>query len=127
MEEKNTMEENIIQIAHTKLDKETFTKLATAYSMQRNIYDDVENSINSALKKHCVEALPMYMLADLNGAIMDEVLNVLGDEFAYWMYECDQDFDKYCQNIERKDGSHPDVHNFEEMWEFDHESDDQAA
>lgn len=50
--------------------------------------------------------------------IMDVALDLLGDDFSYYFYDCRESFDKFNKNITLADGLHPNVSNFGELWEF---------
>ena len=50
--------------------------------------------------------------------IMDVVLDLLGEDFSYYFYDCNQSLDMFNRNTTIADGTHPTVKDFGELWEF---------
>lgn len=100
-----------------KLSKEAFVKLAKAYSRQ----DKYENRLVKSLES-ITEKSGLYMdcigLPISSRLIMDVVLDLLGSDFDYYFYDCEQDFDKFNKGTILADGTHPNVKNFGELWEL---------
>ena len=103
----------------TKLSKETFIKLAEAYTKQENYEEELNESIISIIKKNKTykgfARFPAF--SDL---IMNVVLDLLGDEFKYYFYNCSEDFNRFNKGHILADGTHLNVKDFGELWEFIH-------
>lgn len=107
---------NLTRIGRTmisRLSKEAFIKLAEAYSNQKNCEKELNDSINFIIKKY--KNYIGFVGPDL---IADVILNLLGDDFSYYFYDCNEDFDKFNKNNTLADGTHPKVNNLGELWEF---------
>lgn len=102
----------------TPLDKETYIKLAEAYCKQEAYECKVRESVKNIADEHDVYTgfIGFTISTQL---IMSTILKLLGDEFDFFFYECDRSFDKYNSSITHKDGSHPDVKDFGDLWEFE--------
>lgn len=100
-----------------KLSKEAFIKLAEAYSNQEKYENELNSSLKSITKKYDVY-LDFVCLPIDSGLIMNVVLDLLGDDFSYYFYDCNKDFDRFNKNTTLADGSHPNVKDFGELWEF---------
>jgi len=101
----------------SKLSKEDFIKLAEAYSKQENYEKELSNNLETINEKYKVY-MGFIGLSNSSGLIMDVVLDLLGDDFSYYFYDCDGSFDKFNKNILLEGGKHPNVNNFGELWEF---------
>ena len=104
----------------TTLSKEAFIKLAEAYSKQNNYEKGLKNSLNSVTEtyKTYTDFIGFPISSDL---IMDVVLDLLGNDFSYYLYDCGEDFNKFNKNILLEGGKtpkRPNVNNFGELWEF---------
>lgn len=99
------------------MDKETFVKLANGYIRQESYEDEFRDLVYSTADKHGQEkdflGLPLG-----TSRIMNPVLDILGDDFAYFHYDCKGSFEKFNDNIKLADGSHPDVHSLEDLYDF---------
>lgn len=102
----------------TPLDKETYIKLAKAYSKQEMYEDKVRKSIKTIAGEQGVY-LDFIGLPVSTNPIMDTVLDILGDEFAYFFYECDRSLKEYNSKITLNDGSHPKARDFGDLWELE--------
>ena len=102
----------------TPLDKKTYIKLAEAYCKQDAYEYRVRESINIAIKQ---DAYMSIGLPTSSAIIMYTVSDILGDEFAFFFYDCSKSFKKYNSNVTLEDGSHPDVKDFGDLWEFENE------
>ena len=101
----------------SKLSKEAFIKLAEAYSKQENYEKELSNNLEAVTEKYKVH-MGFIGLSTSSELIMDVVLDLLGDDFIYYFYDCDESFDKFNKNILLEGGKHPNVNNFGELWEF---------
>lgn len=99
------------------MNKETFVKLATAYMAQENYEDEYRDTIYKLAEKYHQERDFLGLPFGTN-PIMDTVLTLLGEEFSYFCYDCEGSFDEYNKRITYKDGSHPNVHSFEELYDL---------
>lgn len=99
------------------MNKENFVKLAEGYIRQENYEDEFRDLVYSTAGKYGQEkdflGLPLG-----TSKIMNPVLDILGDDFAYFHYDCKDDFGKFNNNTELADGSHPDVHSLEDLYDF---------
>ena len=101
----------------SKLSKEAFIKLAEAYSKQEKYQNELNSSLKSTTKKYNVymDFVGLPISSDL---IMDVVLDLLGNDFSYYLYDCGEDFNKFNKNTLLEGGKHPNVNDFGELWEF---------
>ena len=102
----------------TALDKETYIKLAEAYCKQEAYEEEAKKGILEVAEKHNVY-LGFICLPTNSDLIMGVVYEILGDNFSYYFYECDKSFEKFNKGVTLKDGSHPNVQSFGDMWEFE--------
>ena len=100
-----------------RLNKEAFIKLAEAYSKQENYEKELSNNLETVNEKYKVY-MGFIGLSNSSDLIMDVALDLLGDDFSYYFYDCDESFDKFNKNILLEGGKHPNVNNFGELWEF---------
>lgn len=105
----------------TSLDKETYIKLAKAYSKQEIYEDKVTESVKAMADEQGIH-LDFIGLPVSTSLIMDAVSDILGEEFAFFFYDCDRSFEKYNSKITLDDGSHPDVKDFGDLWELENKS-----
>ena len=103
-----------------KLSKEAFIKLAEAYSRQENYEDELSNNLKVVTEKYKIY-MGFIGIPNSSELIMDVVLDLLGDDFSYYFYDCNKDFDKFNKNTTLADGTHPNVKDFGELWEFSQE------
>lgn len=100
-----------------KLNKEDFIKLAEAYSKQENYEKELSNNLEAVTEKYKVY-MGFVGFPSASDLIMDVVLNLLGEDFSYYFYDCNESFDKFNKNTTLADGTHPKVNNLGELWEF---------
>lgn len=100
-----------------RLNKEAFIKLAEAYSKQEKYEKELSNNLEAINEKYKVY-MGFIGFPSASGLIMDVVLNLLGDDFSYYFYDCKENFDKFNKNTLLEGGKHPNVNNFGELWEF---------
>lgn len=100
-----------------KLSKEAFIKLAEAYSKQENYEKELSNNLEAINEKYKVY-MGFIGLSNSSDLIMDVVLDLLGEDFSYYFYEYDESFDKFNKNTTLADGTHPNVKDFGDLWEF---------
>lgn len=102
----------------TTLDKETYIKLAEAYCKQSEYENKLRECVNDITKKYAT-SLSFIGLPFNSDLIMWAVSDLLGVNFSYFLYGCNGDFEKFNNNITLSDGSHPNVQDFGNMWEFE--------
>lgn len=100
-----------------RLNKEAFIKLAEAYSKQENYEKELSNNLETINEKYKVY-MGFVGFPSASDLIMDVVLDLLGEDFSYYFYDCNEDFDKFNKNNTLADGTHPKVNNLGELWEF---------
>ena len=100
-----------------KLSKEAFIKLAEAYSKQEKYEKELSNNLEAINEKYKVY-MGFIGLSSSSDLIMDVVLDLLGEDFSYYFYEYDESFDKFNKNTTLADGTHPNIKDFGELWEF---------
>ena len=100
----------------SNLNKQVFVTLATACTEEALFQDKLLDAIKS-VTEGSGRPLDFIQLPYTADKLIDIVAEVLGEDYEYWLYECDCDWDKYCQNTTYPDGHHPDVHDFGSMWE----------
>ena len=101
----------------SNLSKEAFIKLAEAYSKQENYEKELSNNLETINEKYKVY-MGFIGLSNSSDLIMDVVLDLLGEDFSYYFYDYDESFDKFNKNTTLADGTHPNVKDFGELWEF---------
>lgn len=99
------------------ITQKQFVKLAGAYIQQDKYEFDVLDTIRSVAEKHKQET-DFLGLPYRCGFFMEAVLDILGDDFSYYHYECEDDFEEFNSRITLKDGSHPSVHSLEDLYNF---------
>lgn len=101
----------------TQVDEPTFLALAEAYVKDYSYLDELDNMQRELADKYTIEkdflGLPYF-----GGNLFTAVSNLLGDDFSYWYYDCEQSFDKFNKNVTFKDGTHPDIHSLSDLWAF---------
>ena len=104
----------------SKLSKEAFIKLAEAYSNQEKYEKELSNNIEAINEKYKVY-MGFIGLSNSSDLIMNVVLGLLGEDFSYYFYEYDESFNKFNKNTTLADGTHPNVKDFGDLWEFSQE------
>lgn len=103
-----------------KLSKEAFIKLAEAYSKQEKYENELKSSIHSLAEKYKIYT-GFIGLTNTSDLIMDVALDLLGDDFSYYFYDCNEDFNKFNKNTILGGETHPNVKDFGGLWEFSQE------
>ena len=102
------------------MDKETFVKLAEGYILQEKYEDEFSNTIKELAKLHKQDTDFLGLPIGTN-AIMSPVLELLGEDFAYFHYDCGDDFNKFNKGMTLSDGSHPRVRTLAGLYKFSKE------
>ena len=102
----------------TKLkDKEVFVALAKAYINDVTYLDELYDTTCNTAQKYNIET-DFLGFTYFSGKMGETILDLLGDDFSYWYYECDQSFEKFNDNIEYSDGTHPEVYSLSDLFDF---------
>ena len=99
------------------MDKETFVKLAEGYILQEKYEDEFSNTIKELAKEH-KQDIDFLGLPIGTNAIMSPVLEILGEDFAYFHSDCGDDFNKFNKGITLADGSHPRIRSLVGLYKF---------
>lgn len=99
------------------ISKEQYVHLAEAYIQQEKYEDELRNTIKLTAKKYGQRG-DFLGLCSGDGIIMEAVLDLLGDDFSYYFYECDGDFAKFNDGVCSMEGKHPNVHSLEDLYDF---------
>ena len=104
-----------------KLDKQEFIKLAEAYLKDDEYLTKLDSATFELAKKYDIEqdflGLTFSQGSNLFRAVY-ELLSDSDDWFGYWLCECEKDFDKFNRNVTLKDGTHPNIHSLEDLYDF---------
>ena len=104
------------------MDKTTFTILAQGY-IDTNSYDtDTYNAIMRVAKKYDVDRDFLGVTSGYGPAqhaIAKAISAIDPDEWLqYFVYDCDADFTKFNDRVENPDGTHPNLKNLEDLYDF---------
>lgn len=107
------------------MTKEEWVKLAEAYADESSYWEELYLSKRKLATKYHIET--DFIGNDyFFGPLALAALEMLGDEFSYWCDECGRDFDVFNSKITHPDGSHPDVHSLEDLYEYSRKEDDEG-
>lgn len=99
------------------MNKESWLILAKAFIADQDAWKEMTEALSRIARKANTDFdfrdLP-YNAEQLTGG----VVSVLGEEFSYWYYDSGKDFEKFNKGITMPDGTHPNVHNLDELYEF---------
>lgn len=99
------------------MTKAEWLKLAKAYITESGYWHELYELKIKTAEKHGLGTDFVgndYFDGPLTAAIED----LLGDDFCYWCYDCDQSFEAFNKRVTFADGSHPNVQSLEELYEF---------
>lgn len=99
------------------MTKAEWLKLAKAYISESGYWRELYELKIKTAEKHGLDTDFVgndYFDGPLTAAIED----LLGDDFCYWCYDCDQSFEAFNKRVTLADGSHPNIHSLEELYEF---------
>lgn len=101
----------------TRIDEKTFVTLAEAYIKDYGYLNELDNTTRALADKYNVEkdflGIPYF-----GGNLFSVVSDLLGDDFSYWHYDCEQNFEEFNKRITFPDGTHPTVHSLNDLWAF---------
>lgn len=98
------------------MNKESWLILAEAFIADQ----DAWNEMTEALHKIAHKARTDFDFRDLPynaEQLVGGVASVLGEEFSYWYYDCKKSFSKYNKWVTLQDGTHPNIHSLEELYD----------
>ena len=99
------------------ITKKQFVKLAEAFMSQVEYEEEVSQMISKMAKKHKRDSVFLGLTCD-SSWLLDALLDVLGEDFCYYYYDCRKSFGKFNKNITLADGSHPNIHSLEDLYDF---------
>lgn len=99
------------------MNKETFVKLAEGYLAQEKYEEELQDVIRSSAVSHGQEIDFLGLPVGTN-LIMSPVIDVLGEDFSYFCYDCNRDFNKFNKGITLKDGTHPNIRSLSGLYKF---------
>ena len=99
------------------MTKRDWLKLADAYIAEAGYWNELYELKIKTAEKH---GLGTDFVGNdyFDGPLTAVIENVLGDDFCYWCYDCNKDFEEFNKKTTLQDGSHPNVHSLEELYEF---------
>lgn len=99
------------------MKKTDWLKLADAYIAEAGYWNELYNTKIRIAEAHSIDT--DFIGNDyFSGPMTSAVETLLGEDFCYWHYDCSKNFDEFNKNTTLQDGSHPDVHSLEELYEF---------
>ena len=104
-----------------QLTKEQFVKLGEAYLKDSNYLNKIDSFMFNTAREYGIETDFLGESYSQGSNLFRAVYDILQDKddwFGYFICECEQDWDKFNTNIELKDGTHPNVHSLEELYDF---------
>jgi hypothetical protein len=99
------------------ITKKQFVKLAEAFISQVEYEDELSDTVQAVAKKYR-RGIDFLGLPSDSEVLLDAVLNILGDDFSYYHFDCNKSFEQFNKNITMADGSHPNVHSLEDLYDF---------
>lgn len=103
------------------LTKEQFIRLANAYQKDDEYISTLDSFMRENAERFGIETDFLGLDFGFGSNLFREVYSLLQDEddnFGYWLCECDKDWDKFNKNITLLDGTHPNCHSFEDLYDF---------
>lgn len=102
------------------MTKKDWLKLAYAYMSEAGYWHELYKTKLRIAEEHSIDT--DFIGNDyFSGPMTSAVENLLGEDFCYWHYDCGKNFDEFNKKTTLKDGSHPNVHSLEELYEFSQE------
>mgnify|MGYP003308376654 CR=1 FL=1 len=99
------------------MTKADWLKLADAYIAEAGYWHELHKAKIRIAEAHSIDT--DFIGTDyFSGPMLSAVENLLGDDFCYWCYDCDQSFEAFNKRVTFADGSHPNVRSLEELYEF---------
>jgi len=99
------------------MTKSEWLKLTKAYIAEAGYWYELHKTKIRIAKAHSIDT--EFIGTDyFSGPMSSAVEGLLGEDFCYWYYDCDQSFEEFNKRVTFADGSHPNVHSLEELYEF---------
>ena len=98
------------------LNKDQWVKLAKAVWQDNRALNELSDAKQEINKKYGLET---DFVGDDFGYLhtLSVVVEILGEEFDYFLYECDGNFQTFNERVTYiADNSHPDVHSIEDLY-----------
>lgn len=97
--------------------KTDWLKLADAYIDEAGYWHELYKTKIKIAEEHSIDT--DFIGTDyFSGPMLSAVEDLLGEDFCYWCYDCDKSFEAFNKRVTFADGSHPNVHSLEELYEF---------
>lgn len=102
------------------MTKTEWLKLAKAYIAESGYWHELYELKIKTAEKHGIGT--DFVGNDyFDGPLTTAIEDLLGDDFCYWYYDCDQSFEAFNKRTTFADGSHPNVKSLEEIYDYDQE------
>lgn len=99
------------------MTKKDWLKLAYAYMDEAGYWHELYKTKIRLAEEHSIDT--DFIGNDyFSGPMTSAVEDILGEDFCYWHYDCSKNFDEFNKKTTLQDGSHPNVHSLEELYEF---------
>lgn len=102
------------------MTKKDWLRLAYAYMDEAGYWHELYKTKTRLAEEHGIDT--DFIGNDyFSGPMTSAVEGLLGEDFCYWHYDCNKNFDEFNKKTTLKDGSHPNVHSLEELYELSQE------
>lgn len=99
------------------MTEKNWLRLAYAYMYEAGYWHELYKTKIRIAEEHSIDT--DFIGNDyFSGPMTSAVESVLGEDFCYWHYDCSKNFDEFNKKTTLKDGSHPNVHSLEELYEL---------
>ena len=99
------------------IDKETYIKLGEAYASHSKYLQESYNAIRDVAKKFQVTTDFLGFPVE-DALLMNAVLDIMGEEYAYWLYDCEGSFKSYNAKVTFY-GKHPNARNLGDLYDLE--------
>lgn len=97
--------------------KKDWLKLAYAYIYEAGYWSELYKTKIRIAEEYTIDT--DFIGNDyFSGPMTSAVESVLGEDFCCWHYDCNKSFEAFNKRVTLADGSHPNVHSLEELYEF---------
>lgn len=97
--------------------KKDWLKLAEAYIAEAGYWHELYETKIRIAEAHSIDT--DFIGNDyFSGPMVSAVEGLLGEDFCYWCYDCDKSFEAFNKRVTLADGTHPNVHSLEELYEL---------
>lgn len=99
------------------MKKEKWVEIADAYAKEARYWQELYDKKIELADKYFISR--DFLGNDyFDGPLVRAVEKMLGEDYSYWLFDCGTDFEKFNENVSLEDGSHPDVHSLEGLYDF---------